>query len=186
MFTLGSVTIRPLELEDIDLLYQWHQDYELDIYSAWGPRRSRAEFAKRQEERILEPPEDLIAFGVVYEGRLAGRVSLQLIDWIHRRAEVGILLGDRSTWGKGVGSTAVQLLLDYAFTVENLERVYAEVYDFNVRSQRLFERLGFVREGTLRSHELHNGARRDMYVYGMLKDEFYARYQTLFRIPKEG
>jgi RimJ/RimL family protein N-acetyltransferase len=69
--------------------------------------------------------------------------------------------------------------------VENLERVYAHVFGFNERSRRLMTRVGFVPEGVLRRHEVHNGERHDRHVFGMLKDEFDARYETLFALPAD-
>ena len=110
-------------------------------------------------------------FGIEYEGKLAGYIQLALIDPVERRAMVGI------------GGGALRLLCDYAFTVRNLDRVYAEVFTFNTRSMRLFEGVGFQREGTLRQHEYHNGVRQDMHVYGILRDEFYARHPTIFKLP---
>lgn len=184
MFTFEGVTLRPLEPTDIETMYPWHLDYELDIYSSWGRTCSRAFFQKRWEEKLLDPPDDLITFGIEFEDRLVGRVQVALIDYEHRRCYIGILLGDRSVWGRGVGKKAVRIALDYAFTVLNLEKACAEVYDFNTRSCRLFEAVGFLQEGVLRQHELHNGARRDMYVYGILKEEFYARNQTLYSVPR--
>ena len=185
MFTRNGVTLRPLELSDIETMYPWHLDYELDLLSSWAPRRSYAQFEKRWESRITEPDDDCIYFGVVYENRLVGRVQLALIDRDQRRAAVGILLGDRSAWGKKVGQTALKMLYDYAFTVENLERIYAEVYGFNTRSMRTMEATGLEHEGILREHELHNGTRQDVHFYGLLKDEFYAGYQTMFSLPRE-
>lgn len=122
-------------------------------------------------------------FGVESEGRLVGYVQLALIDRTERRAAVAIVIGDRSAWGRGVGSTALRILAGYAFAALNLERVYAEVYGFNLRSQRLMERVGFQREGVLRQHELHNGVRQDVHVFGLLKAEYYQRYPTLFELP---
>ena len=113
-----------------------------------------------------------------------GQIQIALIDHEQRRAYVGLLIGDRSVWGRGIGKRALIIALDYAFTSLNLEKVAAEVYDFNMRSHRLMESVGFQREGILRSHEVHNGARRDMHVYGFLREEFYPRYGTLFRIPE--
>ena len=86
-------------------------------------------------------------------------------------------------WGRGIAITALRILLDYAFTVRNLERIYAEVYGFNQRSMRLMERVGFQKEGILRQHEIHNGARQDMHFFGMLKAEFYQKHETLFKLP---
>jgi RimJ/RimL family protein N-acetyltransferase len=90
----------------------------------------------------------------------------------------------KELWGRGIGSTALRLLLDYAFTVQGLERVYAEVFGFNKRSQQLMERVGFQKEGILRQHDLHNGVRQDLHVYGILKPEFYERYETIFTITE--
>jgi RimJ/RimL family protein N-acetyltransferase len=184
MFTRDGVTLRPLEPADIDTMYPWLLDYELDIYSSWSSPNSLARFQKRWEEKLMDPPEDIIFFGVQVGEQLVGRVELAMIDTENRRAEVGIVIGDRSVWGRGIGKTALIILLDYAFTVANLEKIGAEVYSFNERSQHLFESLGFTEEGILRRHEVHNGTRQDVHVFGILKDEFYARYQTLFTVPE--
>jgi RimJ/RimL family protein N-acetyltransferase len=184
MFALHDVALRPLEPEDIDTLYRWNTDVTLEMLAGWGPRLSRSAFRTRQERRMAETREDLETFGVTFEERLVGYVQLALIDLSERRAACGIVLGDETVRGRGVGSIAIRLLLDYAFTVRNLERVYAESYGFNGRAHRLFESVGFQREGILRGHEIHNGARQDMHVFGMLKGEFYGRYESIFQPPQ--
>lgn len=184
MFLLDGITLRPLEPADIPLLYPWHQDYELDMFTSWAPRQSLEQFVKRYEERILEPDEDVITFGIQFEGRLVGRISLELIDRDHRRASVGLVIGDRSVWGRGVGRTALRIMVDFAFTLENLERVYAEVYGFNLRSLRLMTTVGFQQEGVLRGHEVQLGVRQDLLVFGLLREEFYERYPTIFPVPR--
>lgn len=183
MFSLNNVTLRPLELDDIDTLYIWECDSELEILAGWGPKRSRTAFRERYEKRITEPEDDLAMLGIEVDNRLIGYVQLALIDEVERRAAMGLLIGDKLLWGRGIGTTALRLWLDYAFTVRSLERVFAETYSFNVRSQRLLERVGFQREGILRQHEIHNGARQDMHVFGILKPEFYQRYETIFKVP---
>ena len=183
MFRLNDVTLRPLEFDDIDTLYGWETDVELAIWSGWIPQLSRAAFRHKYEQRITEPEKDLVMLGIEYEGQLVGYVQLALIDDDERRAAVGILVGEKNMWGRGIGKTALRILLDYAFTVRNLERVYAEVYGFNQRSLRLMERVGFQKEGVLRQHEIHNGARQDMHFFGMLKAEFYQKYETMFKLP---
>ena len=183
MFTLNDVTLRPLEFDDIDTLYEWETDIELAVWSGWTPLISRAAFRHKYEQRITEPEKDLVMLGIEYEGQLVGYVQLALIDDDERRAAVGILVGEKNMWGHGIGKTALRILLDYAFTVRNLERVYAEVYGFNQRSLRLMERVGFQKEGVLRQHEIHNGARQDMHFFGMLKAEFYQKYETMFKLP---
>lgn len=178
MFSLNGVTLRCLEPADLDVLYPWSLDTTIANAAAWSRPLSRAAFKKHWEPLILEPKDNYRVFGIETDGRLVGRVELGHLDVEHRRAFLGIVIGDKSAWGRDIGKTAVRLMVDYAFSVENLEKVSAEVFSFNERSCRLFEAAGFQREGVLRQHEIHNGARQDMHVFGILRSEFFARYES--------
>ncbi|EYF04131.1 GNAT family N-acetyltransferase [Chondromyces apiculatus] len=171
IFTLGHITLRPLEFSDADRLYAWEGDEELGRFSGWSRPVSRSAFAKRLERLIEEPPSDAVLFGIALNEKLVGRIELALIDRRNSLAFVGIFVGDRAARGQGVGVAALRLAAEYAFTVENLEKLCAHVYGFNVRAQRLMVRAGFQPEGVLRSHEVHHGARQDVHVYGLLKAE---------------
>jgi RimJ/RimL family protein N-acetyltransferase len=184
VFTIDNISLRPLEPADIDTLYTWETDITLSYYAGWIDRLSRCAFRPHWEQRLSDPPDDLVNLGIALEGRLVGYVQLTHIDFVERRAEMGIVIGEPGARGKGVGTTAVRILCDYAFTVKGLARVYAETYGFNLRAQRMFARAGFTPEGVLRQHEIHNGVRQDLHVFGMLRDEFYARYATIFK-PEE-
>ncbi len=184
MFTLNNTAIRPLETSDLDTMYDWEQNIELAILAGWTPLLSRTAFKQKYEQRINEPRDDMKYFAIDYEGQFVGVLQLAEIDHYERRAVISIVLGVKELWGRGIASTALRLLLDYAFTVHGLERVYSEVWGFNTRSQRLMERVGFQKEGVLRQHDLHNGTRQDLHVYGILKPEFYARYETIFALAE--
>jgi RimJ/RimL family protein N-acetyltransferase len=186
MFTCDGVTMRPLDVDDIDRIYEWEANIALNVLSGWSPKRSLTAFKHKYERRIIEPEDDRYMFGVQVEERLVGYVELVLIDHFERRAFISIVIGEKQLWGRGIGSTALRILLDYAFTVQGMEKICAEVYGFNTRSQRLMERVGFQREGILRQHEFHNGSRQDMHFFGILKPEFYQRYETIFSVPDEG
>ena len=183
MFTLDAVTLRPLELSDLETAYAWHCDLDLDLITGWGRRQSLTAFQQRFAALVTTPPEEHRFFGIDIDGRLIGRVDLASINLAHRQATLGYFLGAKDAWGKGYAKAAVLIALDYAFSVENLDRVFAHVFDFNTRSMGLLKRLGFTAEGILRQHELHNGARHDIHVFGLLKPEFYAAHTTLFTIP---
>lgn len=185
MFTLDNVTLRPLEMDDIEILYTWERDIELAIWSGWTPLVSSVAFRQKYERRITNPEGDLTMLGVQFEGRIVGFVQLAEINTYEKRASIGVVIGEKNLWGKGIGRTALRLLLDYAFTVRGLERISAEVYGFNQRSMRLMERVGFQKEGVLRQYEIHNGVRQDLHVYGFLKPEFYQQYATIFQLAPE-
>ncbi|GLV60932.1 acetyltransferase [Dictyobacter sp. S3.2.2.5] len=182
MFALDDVSLRPLEIDDLDTLYDWEYDVELSLLAGWVPLLSKTAFRQKFEQRISEPRDDMKYFAINYEGRFVGFLQLARIDTDERRAAIGIIIGSKEHWGRGIGSTALRLVLDYAFTVKNLERVYAEVWGSNTRSQHLMERVGFQKEGILRQHEVHNGVRQDVHFYGILKPEFYQRYETIFKL----
>lgn len=93
-----------------------------------------------------------------------------------RAAELSILIGEKDAWSKGYGSEAIVLLLDWLFNDRGAHRVWLEVFPENARAQRAYEKVGFVREGTLRETWLADGRWRDEYVYGILSREYNARY----------
>jgi RimJ/RimL family protein N-acetyltransferase len=185
MFSLEGVTLRPLDIDDLELTYAWHADLGIEIASGWGRRQALSTFRQRFEALLASPPQEHRIFGIEVEKKLIGRIDLSLIDAANRHAMIGFFIGAPEFRGRGHAKTAIRLLLDYAFTVENLDRVHAQVYGFNARSRRLLQSAGFTAEGVLRQHEVHHGQRHDMYLFGMLKPEFYARHRTIFEPPAD-
>lgn len=101
-----------------------------------------------------------------------GYCMAAFIDRYHRKCKFGITIGDKSQWGKGYAREAITAVLRYLFETLEMNRVQCEIYDFNERSIRLFESLGFVREGVCRQSVLKKGRFADEYVYGMLRSDW--------------
>lgn len=93
-------------------------------------------------------------------------MSLTAINYRNRSTECIIEIGVKEMQGKGVGTATLSLLLDFAFNELNLHRVSLKVLSFNERPIRLYEKLGFVREGAVW---------HDIILMGMLKDEYQAK-----------
>jgi len=74
---------------------------------------------------------------------LIGNTGFHRIDWLNRWAELGIVIGEKTYWNQGYGTEAVQAMVAIAFTLLNLNRVQLEVYDFNHRARRAYEKAGF-------------------------------------------
>lgn len=185
MFTLDMVTLRPLEPDDMESIYTWFADIETGIWGGWTPAiekpLSRHAFRPLFEQHLVQTKDDQVMLGIEFEKQLVGFIQLVMIDLQMRHAALGIGIGEKHLRGQGIGRTALRLLLDYAFNVKGLERFYAEVFSFNQRSQKLMEHVGFQREGLLRQHDFHNGVRQDTYIFGILKPEFYQKYETIFK-----
>jgi ribosomal-protein-alanine N-acetyltransferase len=88
-----------------------------------------------------------------------------------RRCVVGTWLG-QAYWGTGANAESKALVAALAFGRLNMERLGAWADVRNPRSQRALERLGFVREGTLRGFHRHGDERRDVVSYSLLRDEW--------------
>jgi RimJ/RimL family protein N-acetyltransferase len=106
------------------------------------------------------------------ENKLIGGLGLDVVDWATRDSFVGIFLGEREYWGKGCGTDAMRLLLQYAFTELNLWRVSLGVFEYNPRAIRSYEKVGFRHEGKMRQYLNHEGRRWDILYMGILRDEW--------------
>jgi RimJ/RimL family protein N-acetyltransferase len=170
-----KVTLRPLDLKDVEDMIRWSLDVELNILAGWPSLSSIARMRERFEHRIKEPPEDLIMMAIEVDGKSIGGIALQNVDWEQQRGEIGLAI-EKAYWSKGYGKDAVITFLQYVFLIKNIRKATAESYDFNRASISLFKSIGFTQEGLLRSHEFTTGAWRDMYVFGLFRDEFLELY----------
>lgn len=101
-----------------------------------------------------------------------GEVVLNEIDWTNHSASFRIALASAASFGKGYGTEATRLILDYGFNTLNLHRIELEVYDFNPRAQHVYEKVGFVREGVRRDVLLWDGVYQSAIVMSILRDEW--------------
>lgn len=106
------------------------------------------------------------------DDQVIGFVVLFNIKWGNQSAEMAIGIGDKAHRGRGYGSAALYLLLNYGFNELNLHRIGLTVMDYNTAAIKAYERAGFVREGTQRQAVQRQGQRYDLLQYGMLRDEF--------------
>jgi RimJ/RimL family protein N-acetyltransferase len=102
---------------------------------------------------------------------LIGTVGLHP-EYRCRSTRFGIVLGDKSTWDKGHGTTVTRLMVDYAFATLNMNRVWLHVYEYNPRGVHVYEKVGFRVEGRLRQETYRNGRYWDVIVMGLLREEW--------------
>ena len=179
MFACGNVSIRPVDWVDRDQLYLWHCDTGLEILSGWGPRLAKASFETRFRNFLDQPPADRAAFSIEHCGKLTRRVDLYEINLEHRRASLGLFVGD-PCGAKASEPPPSALCWTTRLRYRISDRVCAYTYAFNERGRRLMRSAGFTEEGLLRAHEFHNGAVRDMYVYGVLAVELFRARRPSF------
>jgi RimJ/RimL family protein N-acetyltransferase len=172
----ARVWLRQAERDDLPLFVRWLNDAETSSFLSSGAPLSLAG-EERWFERLQEKQgEDRWHFVIclLEDSRPIGTIGFFGIDTVDGNAGVGIMIGEKDLWGQGLGTDALDALVDFGFGTLRLERIWLEVYDFNPRARRSYEKCGFVLEGTLR-HAVHRRGRfHDVHVMAILRHEWEA------------
>ena len=162
--------------DDLDAYRRWLDDLRVTEFLEMGARPTRDADCEAFW-RLANESEDAIVFAIAERkgGRTVGTCGLYLIQWMARRAQFNILIGEPSAWDKGYGTEAAHLILAYAFDVLNLNSVQLGVNADNARAVRSYEKVGFVHEGVRRQFVYRNGRYYDMAMMSVLRDEYRAR-----------
>ncbi|HRF80851.1 MAG TPA: GNAT family protein [Flavobacteriales bacterium] len=101
-----------------------------------------------------------------------GNVALGNVDMVNRHGMFSIFLAEGSDRSKGLGTEATRLLLGFAFDRLNLNKVYLRTSVRFEQAIRMYEKLGFKHEGTMRDHSYSNGVYEEKLIYSILRSEF--------------
>jgi [ribosomal protein S5]-alanine N-acetyltransferase len=170
-----SLRVRLPRADDAAALYRHASDPEVSRYFSWGPYRSESEASAflaglpelRARGQQLDFVVEHLEAGVI---GISGFAELSARD---RRATIGTWLG-REWWGTGANRDSKALMCHVAFALLGLQRVGAYANVDHVRSQRALERLGFQREGVLRSFHRHGSRSLDVVAFSLLREEWLA------------
>lgn len=167
-----NIFLRPIVKEDAEAMLESVQDEESNRLTG-----TQATFTKEQIEKWCEnlaAQEGRVDCAIVSKetGEYLGEVVLNQIDEINRSANFRIALRGSKYYGKGVGTEAARLILEYGFNVLKLHRIDLEVFAFNPRAIHVYEKLGFKREGVRREVLFLDGKYHDVIVMGLLQHEF--------------
>lgn len=103
--------------------------------------------------------------------KFMGTVGFNTWNYQNHRAEISYDFA-KAYWGRGIGTKLVKRGLIFGFKEMDLYRVEAKTMVDNIASQRILEKLGFVREGVLRGYRYIRGQQTDIVIYGLLKPDF--------------
>jgi RimJ/RimL family protein N-acetyltransferase len=161
-----NVNLRIMEKEDLPLFVEWWSDLAF-----WGEYLLFPEqLSKANAEKMLATPGFNVFFVQKKDGEKIGNVTFYN-SYIggNRLLEIGYAIIPRER-GKGYCTEATQLIVDYLFLSMDISRIMASPSIKNKGSQRVLEKAGFTKEGTIRNSA--RGARRDSYLYSILREEW--------------
>ena len=149
MISFGKITLRALESDDIDLLYQWENSMEI-----WDVSNTRTPFSKYILTKYLtDSAKDIYELKqlrlIIQNENMTpvGAVDLFDFDPYHLRAGVGILIHKKEHRNLSYAGDALQALSEYALNILGLKQLYANIADDNTVSIHLFEKAGFEKAG---------------------------------------
>lgn len=169
--------LRELERKDLERINGWRNDPELIELLGAPYRFINLEVDVKWYESYMGNRGNAIRCAIVEKGsdEILGLVSLVSIDYLNQSAEFHIMIGEKKNQGKGIGTFAVNAMLEHAFYNMNLRRIELSVLGTNERAKALYEKCGFVYEGTKRQAKYKKGKFVDMLYYSILKNDYISR-----------
>lgn len=158
----AGIYLRPMTYEDTDLIVSWRNSEAVRrnfIYQELFTREGHINWIRNMVEtgKVIQ-----MIICDAESDKLLGSVYVRDIDRKHGKAEYGIFIGEESARGRGIGTAAARLMLDYCFREEGLHRIYLRAFASNDQAIRSYEKAGFVREGLLREDVCIDGQYRDI------------------------
>jgi len=165
------ISLREVQTSDVtDAYYQWMNSPEINRYleSRFYPH-SKEDLRAFVSHIADDKNHVFLAMIHKYSHQHIGNIKLGPINWIHRHANIGLLIGEKDFWGQGLATEAIQLVVQYAFDTLNLHKLMAGCYADNSGSARAFQKAGFEIEGVRKSHFYHEGSFSDEILLGLVQ-----------------
>lgn len=171
MLESESISLIPLDPADVSETYvSWLNDPA--TFRFLGTKFGQTQASVRRYVEKITPPNLLCKIVRKSDQGHVGNITLHQFDPIHRRMEIGIIIGDPSARGQGLGREACGTIARFGFDHLNLHKITAGTVVENAAMTRVFTSLGFTIEGRLREHFSLDGAFHDVYRFGVLRAEF--------------
>lgn len=147
-FEKDGIRLRAPEPVDIDLLYTWENDpgiWKLSNTLTPFSRHSIEQFVKNAHADIYQSRQVRWMIDLVSKAKseTIGTIDLFDFDPLHRRAGIGVLIKDSNKREKGYASSALEILIDYSFSILELHQLYCNISEKNISSLALFKKHGF-------------------------------------------
>jgi len=166
---MNAIKITKFKKSDLHLIWKWRSDNRVNMYIRPG-RRTLDEVQEWYLEHF-SGVKNLI-YLVSYDDNPIGYFTIEGIDKVNRYCEFGIVIGELDYHNKGIGTSAVCMMLEKAFGEMNMHRVFAGIEEGNIPSIRCFMKSGFALEGRLREAKFADDRYNDILLFSILGHEW--------------
>ncbi|WP_125152965.1 GNAT family N-acetyltransferase [Clostridium rectalis] len=160
--------------EDVDVVTKWYEDYKFLRFFDYNPAAPLHKEKVRQWllQEINNENNFFFVIRDKNEEEMIGYIEIEEINWSNGVGTIAMGIGNNLNRGKGYGKEALSLVMEFAFMELNLHRLQLITISYNTIAIKLYESLGFKKEGVLREAVKRDGFRYDIYQYGILLNEW--------------
>jgi RimJ/RimL family protein N-acetyltransferase len=177
MFRGEKIRLAAVQREYLPKYVEWLNDWEIAQFLKPGiPMPFNLDDEVEWFENHRKSKENFLFAILTLDGdKLIGNCGLHNVNLKNRKAMFGIFIGDKESWNKGYGTDATKTILRFGFEELGLNLIELEVYAFNPRAIRAYEKAGFRQSGIHRQGLYRNGEFHDEYIMSILREEWDAR-----------
>lgn len=170
-----KIYLEAIERDDLLQLKEWRNLPEIKMNCREYREINTSMQEIWYESRVLNDP-STIMFSIknIESQELLGSCGLCYINWVHRHAEIYLIIGWNGSYidDCGYAQESSKLLLDYGFNELGLNKIWVEVFDFDNKKKRFFTEAGFKIDGTLRDHHYFEGLWYNSIIFSLLSKEW--------------
>jgi len=173
----SKVWLRALERSDLDAYKASINDAELAYWAGY--------VAPQGMDKVLDWYENIVrpqhgkdgyffSISPLGSSEFIGMICLWNLNGRIAGGEVSLFIADKKRWGTGVGTDAVNALVDFGFGFTSIQRIWLFTSAENERAKRSYEKSGFVLEGKIRGNQIRRGKVLDSFMMSMLRSDWEA------------
>lgn len=168
-----NIYLRKVSETDVNELYlEWINNPDITKGLVTGAFPSSIEDLYNYVQQTVALKDCLFMAICTHDHKHIGNIKLDNFNWIAKTAELGILIGNQNYWGKGIGAEACHLLIKHAFQNLNLRKITLAVFSNNPAAIKLYEKIGFEKEGQLKEHVYSDGLYYDKLYMSIFKEKY--------------
>jgi RimJ/RimL family protein N-acetyltransferase len=168
----SNFSLRPPRDDEAETMISWFEDQEVTARLKLRFPPSPAMEREWLQTQAKDP--NCVFWAIEHAGHLVGVSHIAAINWQHRHAVTGTLIGDTSAWGKGIAREMMRLRTEYAFQELGLHKLSSAYLEGNVASARAQAAAGYKEIGRSRQHFWRDGGWLDLIHTEVLRDDWEA------------
>lgn len=164
----NNVILREIEDDDLKYIVNWRNDVDILKWLFSYLPLSLSKQRRWYERYLSDDTSQIFIIEQKQESKSIGTIGLTGIDHKNQKAEIGILI-EKGAQNSGFGLESIKMLLDYAFDEMNLRKITARLFQDNIPAIKLYEKIGFVKEGILIDEIYKSGKYKNVVIMAKFK-----------------